>query len=386
MTLPAVAGVAVVALLLAATVLGGLTVLARAARRAIDRRRTRRAAPARRLLIPVAAGDADPALIDRLAAMDAAAWRAVEPTAVAMLGKVRGEAHAALVKVFVRRGAAARAYDDLEARGPVRRARAAELLGNLGERSAAPALSRLLGDANPDVRVVAARALGRIAEPSAAVPLLEAAGKASVPPQLVAHALIRLGPAAHADVAGAIHHPAELVRALAADVVGLTGAVGAARDVAAALRSDPSLDVRQRAARALGRLGTRSALTPLLEAMQADRPTTLRAEAARALGELAAPAASPQLAPLLGDPEYAVAHHAASALLRLGDAGRATLRAAAGAVPTPAGESPCAVRARDLVTAEQRRAAHAREALGTAALEEGRLSPLSAAAAQERSR
>jgi HEAT repeat protein len=191
------------------------------------------------------------------------------------------------------------------------------------------------------------RALGRIAHPGAAGPLLASTvGSTLVPPQLVAHALVRLGLAAQHDVTAALDHQSELVRATALEVLGLIGAVGSARQVEFALRSDLSMEVRLRAARTLGRLGTRSALAPLLEAMEPDRPATLRAEAARALGELGAPAAAQPLAALLPDAQYRVAHEAARALLRLGAPGREALESSS---------SP-----------------HAEEAIGIAGLEEAR--------------
>jgi hypothetical protein len=253
--------------------------------------------------------------------------------------------------VFLRRGAGTMAGRDLAARSPASRARAAEVLGNLGDAATVPRLCKLLHDPDPAVRVVAVRALGRIADPDAATALLDATvGEHRVPPLLVAHALVRVGLAARADVEAALDHPSELVRATALEVLGLIGAVGAAHNVEFALRSDLSLEVRVRAARTLGRLGTRSALTPLLEAVEPGRPAALRAEAAKALGELGAQAAAEPLAALLADPGYHVAHQAARALLRLGEPGRAALENATGG------------RSRE----------HAEEAISVAELEAGR--------------
>jgi hypothetical protein len=354
-TLSGAAAVAIVALLVATVVFGVVTVIGRVLRGAARQRQAHLAAPARRLLVRLTAGDDDETLVDQLVTVAPRTWRAVEPAAVAMLGKVRGEAHTALVSVFLRRGAGVRAVKDLHARSPVARARAAEVLGNLGDAGAVPELCDLLHDRDPDVRVVAARSLGRIASPDAATPLLDATvGDHPVPPQLVAHALVRLGLAAHGDVVKALDHPAELARATALEVLGLIGAVGVAKQVEFALRSDLSLEVRLRAARTLGRLGTRSALAPLLEAVEPGRPAALRAEAAKALGELGARAAAEPLAALLADPEYRVAHQAARALLRLGGPGRTALSNATG----------------------DGSRAHAEEALSVADLDEGRRSLL----------
>jgi HEAT repeat protein len=333
MTLARAAAVALAALMAAALLFGAATVLGRVTKRQLTARRARLAAPARRLLVRLTAGDdADDGgetLLDQLVAVDQRTWNAVEPAAVGMLGKVRGEAHTSLVTVFKRRGAGDRALKELTARSPVARARAAEVLGNLGDPASVPALCTLLRDRDPDVRVVAARSLGRIADPAAAIPLLDSLdGRNAVPPQIAAHALVRLGLGAQAAFSAGMLHHSELVRATALEVLGLIGAVGAAKQVEFALRSDLSLEVRVRAARTLGRLGPRSALAPLLEAVEPGHAKQLRAEAAKALGELGAPAAAQPLAALLADGEYEVAHESARALLKLGVAGRTELEKA----------------------------------------------------------
>ncbi|GIJ52234.1 hypothetical protein Val02_91200 [Virgisporangium aliadipatigenens] len=359
MTLADAARLAILALLVAACVFGLLTIGSRFVRRARERRRTRLAAPARRMLLALAAGDDDPDLVERLAAVEPQVWNAVEPAAVAMLGKVRGEAHAALVMVFVRRGAGERARRDLHRWGAVRRARAAEVLGNLGARNAVGDLCALLQDPDPDVRVVAARALGRIGDPTAAERLLHSvAGRRGVPPQLVAHALIKLGIAAQGEVVAALESRHDIVRAAAVEALGLIGAAGTAHEVERRLREDTSFEVRMRAVRALGRLGSRAALQPLIDASNDDLPVPLRAEAAEALGDLGSPAAAAHLGTLLCDPNYRVAHNAARALLKLGKKGFATLNEVA-ARP-------------DIGAVPDRSAAHALEALAIAALEEER--------------
>jgi len=250
--------------------------------------------------------------------------------------------------VFERRGAAWRARSELRRSDPVRRARAAEILGTLGRKDAVPDLCELLRDGDTEVRVVAARALGRIGAAAAARPLLEAVGsrRRGVPAHFAAHALSMLGTAAQPTLTAALGSPYETVRATAAEVLGLVGAVGATGRVEEALRGDRSIEVRVRAARTLGRLGTRTALPPLLEAVKPGQPTALRVEAARSLGELGTVAAAEALTEVLADREHEVAHHAARALLKLGNRGRIALTAAG--------------------------SAHAREALAIAAIEEQR--------------
>lgn len=309
-------------------------VVFRVARTVRVRRRAELAAGPRRLMLAFVADVADGA--DALVALPPAAWRAVEPAAIALLGKIRGEARQALVSVFEQRGAIDAARRELTARSAVRRARAAEALGNLGRADCVPALCALLEDPDPDVRVVVARALGRIAEPEAAGPLLDTlASDKPVPPQPVAHALIQIGPNGGPAVLSALGHPVPLVRVTALDVLGLIGVSGAAGPAAGVLAGDPALEVRIAAAAALGKIGRRPALAPLMAAVAADQPAPLRAAAARALGDLGAVAAVPPLVELLADPRHRVAHEAAHALRRVGPAGLAELRRVAASAPTP---------------------------------------------------
>src|SRR5439155_24201247 len=206
----------------AVAVLGGVIAGGRAVRRLGEARRARLAAPARRSLLALAAGDDDPEVLEALVALPRATWRAVEPTAVALLGKVRGEAYAALVSVLERRGMADRALRDVHRWGAIRRARAAEVLGSLRRRDAVPPLRHLLTDPDPDVRMVAVRALGRIGDADSATPLLQAlVGPRPIPPQLIAQALMGLGAPAQPLVEAGLGHPDELVRATAAEVLGL---------------------------------------------------------------------------------------------------------------------------------------------------------------------
>lgn len=296
-----------------------------------DRRRRRRAESPRRRLIGLMADVDTVDQADALVALPDAAWGAIEPTAVTMLDQVRGEAHAALADVFLRRGLVSRAVADLGARSVVRRARAAELLGLLRRGEAVARLCRLLADRDPEVRLVAVRALGRIGDPDAATPLLDAlTGPRPAPSHVVAHALVGLGSASASALLAALDHDDDLVRATALDALRLLGVPGAAEPVARTLRNDPTLEVRRRAATTLGRIGRASAVAHLLAATAADQPTALRAEAVRALGELGAPTTVAELSAMLDDDAYAVAHEAARALVRLGDAGLAALRDMAG--------------------------------------------------------
>lgn len=300
-------------------------VSARIVRTGRRRRRDALAAGPRRALLAFVADNGEQGA-DDLVAIDEDAWRAAEPAAVALLGKVRGEAHRALVDVFTRRGAGLRARRGLRDRSPVRRARAAQILGDLELREAVPDLCDLLADKHAEVRIVAVRALGRIGEPSAAWRLLASLDRPDPTPSLlVTDAIVQLGKEAEVTLAAALDHPQARVRAVCLDALGLLGATGTAGRVGRVLRDDPELDVRVAAATTLGKLGARPGMAPLTEALSENQPVALRAAAANALGELGAKSAVPELEALLTDPAYRVAHEAAHALRRLGAAGRAAL-------------------------------------------------------------
>ncbi|GID94632.1 HEAT repeat domain-containing protein [Amorphoplanes digitatis] len=318
--------IAVLAGIVAVTALAIVAV--RVLRRIRDRRQAELAAGPRRALLAFVADNGEEGSHDLVAIPDDA-WRAVEPTALALLGKLRGEAHLGLVSVFLRRGAGRAALRDLHSRSRVRRAHAAEVLGDLALRQAVPELCQLLTDRHPEVRVVTVRALGRIGDPAAAWEIIAALDCADPLPSLLAtHALTQLGAEAEVTLSAALDHPQARVRAVCLDALGLLGAAGSVHRVARVLRDDPVLDVRVAAATNLGRLGTRTALEPLTLALRSSRPAPLRAAAARALGALGAPAAVPTLVELLDDDEFQVAHEAAHALRRLGGPGTEALAAA----------------------------------------------------------
>ncbi|MEU8230583.1 HEAT repeat domain-containing protein [Actinoplanes sp. NPDC048967] len=299
----------------------------RVARRTRHRRQAALAAGPRRALLAFVADNGEHGAQELVAIPDEA-WRAAEPGALALLGKLRGEAHLALVSVFLQRGIARTALGNLHSHSRVKRARAAQVLGDLELRQAVPELCRLLTDRHDEVRVVAVRALGRIGDPAAAWRIIASLDRSDPVPSLLAtHTLVQLGAEAEVTLSAALDHPQARVRAVCLDALGLLGATGSVDRMARVLREDSYLDVRVAAATNLGKLGTRSALEPLQQALSPSRPAALRAAAARALGELGAPSAVPILADLLADDEFQVAHEAAHALRRLGPAGADALAA-----------------------------------------------------------
>ncbi|WP_067498799.1 HEAT repeat domain-containing protein [Actinoplanes sp. TFC3] len=310
--------------IVAGTALG--IVLVRLLRRSRQRRQARLAAGPRRSLLAFVADNGEEGSHD-LVAIPEDAWRAAEPHALALLRKLRGEAHLGLVSVFLRRGTARTALGQLHSRSPVRRARAAQVLGDLELRQAVPELCRLLTDRHDEVRVVAVRALGRIGDPAAAWRIIAALDRSDPVPSLLAtHTLVQLGPEAEVTLSAALDHPQARVRAVCLDALGLLGATGSVHRIARVLKEDTHLDVRIAAAAALGRLGTRGALDPLTLALHSSRPPALRAAAAKALGDLGATSAVPTLTALLTDDAFHVAHEAAHALRHIGPEGLAALQ------------------------------------------------------------
>lgn len=353
--------IAVLTAIVAVTALA--IVVVRILRQIRRRRRETLAAGPRRALLAFAADNGEEGSFG-LVAIPEDAWKAAEPGALGLLGKLRGEAHLALVSVFLRRGIARRALGDLRSRSRVRRARAAQVLGDLELRQAVPELCRLLTDRHAEVRVVAVRALGRIGDPVAAWRLIASLDQPDPVPSLLAtHTLVQFGPEAEVTLSAALDHPEARVRAVCLEALGLLGATGALDRVARVLREDAMLDVRVAAATNLGRLGTRGAVEPLTQALTATRPTALRAAAARALGDLGAPSAVEALVALLHDEHYRVAHEAAHALRRLGPRGRRALQDVLDVDRADALDRGAGAHAQPSSAA-----AHAREALALAAI------------------
>lgn len=342
MSIVAASGALAIALLVlgaAVLALGLAVVVGRLVRSGRRRRRDRLVAAIKPELIRLA-DCADVSAMRRLVRLDARHWAAVAPVAAGLLGTLSGEPRTSLVELFERRGIAERALRDLSARSAVRRARAAETLGDLKHRSAVGPLCLLLHDHDEAVRLVAARSLGRIGDASAARPLLDLLGSGrGAPEHIVAQALLRLGPdAVPALVGGAAAQDAR-VRGIALEALGRLGGYEAIGIIIAALDGDESLAVRIHAAQALGRLGLPSAARPLIEATGSEEPT-LRLAAVRALCALGDPSAERALRQLLSDPVPQVASEAAHSLLSLGRLGRAVLeREAAAAGPAAPGRS-----------------------------------------------
>jgi hypothetical protein len=323
----AVAGVAIAVLVV---LLGAATVLRRYYRGRQERRRARLVEPLREVMIRLVTDPSgeDPSLEhQRLAALPARTWRALEPTVLDLLRKVRGESRDRLIALVVAQGTVERVRRQADGFGAVRRAHAAELLGLLRRSEARDDLVRLLDDRDAEVRLVAARALGELGDPTAARPLLESLVRArSVPLRVVARSLARLGPTAGTMLVEGLQSRTAQGRAVCAEICGLVGVTGAQPALLEIMDRDPDDDVRIRAARALGRIGLPSALPALVRATDTSQPLALRAVAARALGDLGGPGPVEFLEVLLGDPDHRVSTNAGQSMARVGAAGLARLR------------------------------------------------------------
>ncbi|MEO7744737.1 MAG: HEAT repeat domain-containing protein [Actinomycetota bacterium] len=328
------AGLALVALGL---VLAAAIVLQRSLRQHAGRRDLALVEPFRPLLIALVMDDrVDAAATAQILGADDRAWSALEPHIISMVRKLRGDSRAVLVNLLDERGTITRLNRRLKRPGAVGRARAAELLGLLGEHAPRRDLERLaLRDHDAEVRIVAARALGEIGDPMSARALLAAAsGPRAVPLRIAARSLARLGPGAAPELMRGLRSEQTTSRAVSAEILGLLGVTAAAPALAGAAEDDAELDVRIRSARALGRIGVPSALPVLERCTGPDRHPALRAVAARAVGEVGGPIAIELLARLMDDPAHRVAANAARALGRLGDRALPALRRTASG-PTP---------------------------------------------------
>ena len=326
-TLLATAAVLLCCLALAATL-----VLTKVGREGRARRQAALLAPLRPHLIALSAGeDADGRSRSLLAGASGRSVAALVEAVTGLLAKVRGLPAEQLGEVLDRQGALAHALADLRHRSPVRRARAAQLLGVSRVPDAVDPLVEALADRAPEVRASAAYALGLIGDARAAAPLLEAVGApgAGLPAGLAADALLGMGVGISGALADALDDPDARTRAVAAHLCGAASFTRPRPVLRRLLAADPDLAVRAYAARALGSIGRADDVEVLARHTEVEHPQALRRRCAAALGSLGEPAAVPTLAALLRDPDPRLAEIAATSLVQLGEPGRAALDAAA---------------------------------------------------------
>ncbi len=296
-----------------------------------------------------------------------------------MMSAMDGEADAARLKSEVREPRlVARAL--LELSTLIRGRELAAVTAALTRAGAEPALLRLMRSRNGEDQIAACEALGLFPSDKAAAALKTRLKRRRTSMRVriaAARALLQMGETpdlndllAAFDI-GEVHAPLELsaildeiarrapeaylerlkssrdAPALRAMMVGVLGRLGRyeALPVLLGAASDPEPSVRSAALSALGALGHPDA-EPVIAAALDDPVPEVRAEACDAAGRTALAALAPRLAERLDDDEWLVGFRAASALLRLGEAGRETLDAAAGRA------SPRAMRTAQMVLAE----------------------------------
>ncbi|MEO5710025.1 MAG: HEAT repeat domain-containing protein [Nocardioidaceae bacterium] len=325
--------VLLVALLVAAVCLVVALFGLRLGREVADRRRETRHGEVRDVILTALMGEPDEAARARadLRTRSGRGWDEVEDQAFAMVPKIKGDSHDALVTLLLSKGAAAHASTLARSRSQVRRARGAHRLGALAQSDAVSLLLGLLHDHAFLVRRTAVRALGQVGDPIAVPPMLDAV---TADPRLSRDVLAAIGrtgsaaaPMLRRELLRTLSEPVDNRRAaLTAVGLGVLGDVSAAPLLTVSLedRDQPGLAVAS--AEALGSLGAPESVEPLLRAM-ADADPDLRVAAARALGSVGDVRVAPRLAGSLRDRHHLTSRAVAGALLRLGDPGLLALRA-----------------------------------------------------------
>lgn len=318
-------------LLLAAQVIGAAIVLcvviaalAKGRSDHLDRREALREATVLPYVLALLAGDPLPTLpAGRLG-------RTADRVLLERLGTFRGESRDALVGALAERGVVDRARRRLRSLRPLRRAAAADVLGQAGLPDVVADLAGHLHDRWSEVRTVSARALGRIGTPEAAEALLGAiTGRRALPADVAAMALVAIGPAASSPLRRTLTIGEPLARLVACRVLGHLGVLEAVEELEGTLATDPDPELRVAAAEALGRIGAPNATEALVAAARGDAPPALRIAAIDALGRIGDPNAVAALVPLVGTDGFELAHRAARALASMGLPGRQALHALA---------------------------------------------------------
>lgn len=288
----------------------------------------RRSGELRRLILTALLGGPEESAtaVGVLRARKGRAWDRVEQQAFAMLPKIKGDSHQALVTLLLERGAAGRAFRNARARSLVRRSRGAYQLGALGDRRAVEVLLRLLTDDHFLVRRTAVRALGQVGDARAVRGLLDAVTADPALTRDVVAALQRIGsdasPDLRRDLVDEICSEHSGRRGpLVATVLGLHGDLASVPALTEAVTRGLEPALRAAAAAALGEIGMPSAVPALVRALDADTSPAVRREAAVALGKISDTAAVPALSLALGTGSHLVERAVAAALLRMGSDG-----------------------------------------------------------------
>jgi len=199
-------------------------------------------------------------------------------------------------------------------------------LGDCKIHAALPDLTNLLSDRNNEVRKAAARAIGKFGDPSSIPGLMAALTADQVPLSVVGMAIVHIGPSGNDALRSSLtaEHPQE--RLLAADCLGMSGALDALPELIALVEREQTPEVLQTALRALGRIGSPSAIQQLVVTLTRDVGPSVRAEAATALGRIGSDDALAALGSAALDREPSVIRAATESLTRLREPGIERLR------------------------------------------------------------
>ena len=218
----------------------------------------------------------------------------------------------------------------LEDRHPPVRGAAANVLGQIGDRSAVKALSEVLFDSSTTdwVRGSAANALGQIGARSAVETLSKTLLDSGTKEGIRGSAATALGQIGDRSAVEALNKALldsdarENIRGSAATALGQIGDRSAVEALSKALLdSDAREDIRGSAANALGQIGDRSAVEVLSKALTEDSDSGVRGSAASALGQIGDRSAVEALSKTLLDSgtKEGIRGSAATALGQIGD-------------------------------------------------------------------
>lgn len=267
-----------------------LVVALRAGRRIHDARSVRFTEQIRPALLLAAVAEPDE-LEDSVAVfrtLRGRARRSAESMATRMLYDVTGETRTNLTAVLDACGTIRRALRRTRSSVPVRRARAAEILGLIDYPDAVGHLIRMAQDDSDEVRAVATRALGRTGRPEAIAALLAALPSSSgVPAVIVGSALLEVAEHSAAAIGGGFTDSDPAVRRTTAILASHVMSPGAVPSLLHALATDDEPSVRIAAARSLTRLQTRDAV-PALYAAASSEHSGVRVAATTALASFPA--------------------------------------------------------------------------------------------------
>jgi HEAT repeat protein len=229
--------------------------------------------------------------------------------------QLAGEPREHIATYFEDGGHVAHEVKALRGRRSWKRAAAAAVLGDMASPTAVPALLDALDDPERDVRASAARSLALLRATEAVEPLVEALAAGRLQRAVGGWALMQMGEAAVPQLRALLDSEDADVRAVAAELLGLTGSAADSKVLIERLR-DPRAEVRAKSAHALGRLGAADAATALRDVL-GDRIFFVRAAAARALGQIGDRPSSAALVHIAQTDRFEAAQAAARALAEL---------------------------------------------------------------------